>query len=107
VAAELRRAGVARSPLDQLEGPLIIAPGVTARIRSPGRPDWYTARVASPYRTGRQPVANEIRVDERDGRRLLQQWRLKPDGCLEQYEWVDIAELAPLPPTVRPFGADR
>jgi hypothetical protein len=74
---------------------------------SPERPDCYTVGVSSTYQTSRQPVANEIRVDERDGRRLLQQWKLKPDGCFDQYEWVDITELAPLPPTVRPFGADR
>lgn len=57
--------------------------------------------------TSRQPVANEIRVDERGGRRLLQQWKLKPDGRLDEYEWVDVVELAPLPPEVRRFGADR
>lgn len=55
----------------------------------------------------RQPVANEIRVEESGGRRFLQQWKLKADGYSEKYEWVDIAELAPLPPAVRPFGADR
>jgi hypothetical protein len=52
-------------------------------------------------------MANEIRLDERDGRRLLQQWKPKSDGHFDEYAWVDIAELAPLPPMVRPFGADR
>jgi len=63
--------------------------------------------VSSTHRTSKQPVANEIRVDERDGRRLLQQWKLKSDGYFDEYEWVDVTELAPLPPAVRPFGADR
>jgi hypothetical protein len=71
------------------------------------RPGEYTVRVSSNYETNRQPVANEIRVHERDGRRLLQQWKLKSDGHFGAYEWVDVTELAPLPPTVRPFGADR
>lgn len=52
-------------------------------------------------------MASEIRVEDRGGRRLLQQWKLKPDGYFDEYEWVDIAELAPLPPMVRPFGAGR
>jgi hypothetical protein len=63
--------------------------------------------VSNKCRIDRQPVANEIRVEERSGHRLLQQWRLKSDGYFDEYEWVDIAELAPLPPMVRPFGADR
>jgi hypothetical protein len=70
-------------------------------------PDRYTVRVSSNFKPIRKPVANEIRVDERGGRRLLQQWKLQSDGYLDEYEWVDIAELAPLPPVVRPFGANR
>jgi hypothetical protein len=64
-------------------------------------------RVSNDCASSKQPVANEIRVDERGGRRMLQQWKLKADGHLDEYEWVDITELAPLPPVVRPFGTDR
>jgi hypothetical protein len=48
-----------------------------------------------------QPTSNQIRVIERDGTRLLQQWRNKPGGYLHEYEWIDVAELAPLPSRVR------
>ena len=48
-----------------------------------------------------QPTLNQIRVIERDGKRLLQQWRNKPGGYLHEYEWIDVAELAPLPSRVR------
>jgi hypothetical protein len=81
--------------------------GLEGDIRGSERPGWYTSRVPSNDGTSSQPVANEIRVEERDGRRLLQQWKLKPDGYLGEYDWVDITELGPLPPLVRRFGADR
>lgn len=55
------------------------------------------------YRPGDKPVVNEIRVIERDGKRWLQQWRLKPDGQIWEHEWIDVAELAPLPSNVRPL----
>lgn len=49
--------------------------------------------MSSSYRPGTQPIVNEIRVVDRDGRRWLQQWRQKPGGYVYEYEWVDVADL--------------
>jgi hypothetical protein len=46
-----------------------------------------------------QPRQMEIRVIERDGRRVLQQYRQKPGGYAHEYAWVDVLEL-PKPTTV-------
>lgn len=67
----------------------------------------YTVWVSSSFRPGSTPVNNEVRVVDRDGRRWLQQWRLKPGGYLNEYEWVDVAELAPLPSNVTAIGGRK
>jgi hypothetical protein len=41
----------------------------------------------------RQPSAMEIRVIERDGKRVLQQWRNKPGGMAYEFTWVDVLEF--------------
>lgn len=57
----------------------------------------------SSYRSGDKPSLNEIRVIERDGRRVLQQWRQKPGGAMWELDWIDVAELPGAAPVVRPF----
>lgn len=47
-----------------------------------------------------QPTLHQIRVIEREGRRWLQQWGNKPGGYVHEYEWIDVAELAPPPSRV-------
>lgn len=49
-----------------------------------------------------QPVRGDIREIERDGRRWLQQWRPKGKS-LHEFEWLDVAELAPLTSSVTPL----
>ena len=41
----------------------------------------------------RQPACMEIRVIERDGKRVLQQWRNTPGGMAHEFAWVDVIEL--------------
>jgi hypothetical protein len=50
----------------------------------------------------RQPLPMELRVVERDGKRWLQQWR-HPNGCVWEWGWVDVAEIAWPPSNVRPL----
>lgn len=59
------------------------------------------SRGSTPGQFLRQPRENEVRVIDRDGRRWLQQWKMPPDGHYHERAWVDVAELAPLPSTVR------
>ena len=44
----------------------------------------------------RQPAVMEIRVIERDGKRVLQQCRNKPGGPAYDFTWVDVLELPKL-----------
>ena len=45
-------------------------------------------------------------VIERDGRRVLQQWRNKPGGMAYEFTWVDVLEL-PKPASVSPLSAAK
>jgi hypothetical protein len=47
------------------------------------------------------PRENEIRVQERDGRRWLQQWRMPPYGEDHQRTWVEVRELPSAPSNAR------
>jgi hypothetical protein len=48
-----------------------------------------------------QPRTMEIRVVERDGKRVLQQYRNKPGGYAYEYAWVDVMELPRLATVTR------
>lgn len=48
-----------------------------------------------------KPALMEVRVVERDGRRWLQQYRLKPGAMAYEYDWVDVCELPKTLATVR------
>ena len=66
------------------------------------RPNRQSRRMStSDFLRRDQPTLNQIRVIERDGKRWLQQWGNKPGGYVHEYEWIDIAELAPPPSRVR------
>ena len=45
----------------------------------------------------------ELRIIERDDKRVLQQWRNTPGGMAYEFSWVDVLELRWPPSNVQPI----
>lgn len=62
---------------------------------------WQPVCMSSTFTPRTRPIqAMEIRVIERGGKRVLQQY-LPPSGGASQWSWVNISELASLPTPIR------